>query len=140
MVDVIQGGEASDQRGSIRFVNDFDMTEVKRFYIIENGDSNIIRGWRGHKMEKRWFYVLSGQFKLSLVKIDNWANPNQDLPVETMLISAIDQQVVVVPEGYATAFQAVESSSKLMVFANYGIENAKNDDYLWPQDYFFNKK
>lgn len=140
MVDVIQGGEASDQRGSIRFVNDFDMTEVKRFYIIENGDSNIIRGWRGHKMEKRWFYVLSGQFKLSLVKIDNWANPNQNLPVETMLISAIDQQVVVVPEGYATAFQAVESSSKLMVFANYGIENAKNDDYLWPQDYFFNKK
>lgn len=140
MVDVIQGGEASDQRGSIRFVNDFDMTEVKRFYIIENGYSNIIRGWRGHKMEKRWFYVLSGKFKLSLVKIDNWANPNQDLPVETMLISAIDQQVVVVPEGYATAFQAVESSSKLMVFANYGIENAKNDDYVWPQDYFFNKK
>lgn len=35
MIKTIKGGIAEDHRGHIRFVNDFDMTEVKRFYIIK---------------------------------------------------------------------------------------------------------
>lgn len=140
MVKFIKGGIASDQRGSIRFVNDFDMTEVKRFYIIKNENTEVIRGWRGHKMEKRWFYVLSGGFYLDLVKIDNWENPSQDLPIERLVITSNDQQVIMVPDGYATAFQAIEDSSQLLVFANYGIDNAMKDDFVWPVDYFRNKE
>ena len=46
----ITGGIAKDHRGQIRFVNDFDMTEVKRFYIITNKDTELIRGWRAHRI------------------------------------------------------------------------------------------
>lgn len=132
----IQGGIAKDHRGQIRFVNDFDMTQVKRFYIIKNTDTELIRGWRAHRMEQRWFYVLSGAFSLDLVKIDDWENASPDLPVEKRILKAGEQQVLHVPVGYGTAFQALEADSELLVFADYGIENAKNDDYTWAVDYF----
>lgn len=136
----IIGGIAKDHRGQIRFVNDFDMSQVKRFYIITNADTELVRGWRAHRIEQRWFYVLSGAFELDLVKIDDWENASSNLPIEKRLLKAADQQVIHVPVGYGTAFQALEVGSELLVFADYGIENAKNDDYTWPVDYFVNRK
>jgi len=136
MLQKIQGGIAKDHRGQIRFVNDFDMTQVKRFYIIKNADTELVRGWRAHRMEQRWFYVLSGAFAVDLVKIDNWEQPSPELDVEKRVLRASDQQVLHVPVGYGTAFQALEPESELLVFADFGIDNAKSDDYTWPVGYF----
>ena len=136
MIGSIQGGIAKDHRGQIRFVNDFDMTQVKRFYIIKNADTELVRGWRAHRMEQRWFYVLSGSFTVDLVKIDNWEQPSVELDVERHVLHESDQQVLHVPVGYGTAFQSIEPDSELLVFADFGIENAKNDDYTWPVHYF----
>lgn len=136
MINFIKGGVAKDHRGQIRFVNDFDMSLVKRFYIIKNTDTELIRGWRAHRLEQRWFYVLSGSFELSLVKIDDWDNPSKDLKVDQEILKDEDQQVVHVPVGFGTAFKALEEGSELLVFADYGIENAKNDDYTWPIGFF----
>lgn len=132
----IQGGIAKDHRGQIRFVNDFDMTQVKRFYIIKNADTELVRGWRAHRMEQRWFYVLSGAFAVDLVKIDNWEQPSPELDVERRVLHASDQQVLHIPVGYGTAFQALDPQSELLVFADYGIENTEKDNYTWPDDYF----
>lgn len=138
-IEVMVGGVAKDQRGQIRFVNEFDMTQVKRFYIIKNHNTRLVRGWRGHRMEQRWFYVLSGAFSVDLVEIDDWENASRTLSVETRILATQDQQVLHVPAGYATAFQAVGPDSELLVFADYGIENAKHDDHIWPEDYFLNR-
>jgi len=138
-ITTIQGGIAEDHRGHIRFVNEFDMTQVKRFYIIKNKDTNLVRGWRAHRIEQRWFYVLSGSFSVDLIKIDNWENASPDLPMERRILQASDKQVLHVRAGHGTAFQALESESELLVFADYGIEHAKNDDYTWPEDYFVNR-
>jgi len=135
-VKSITGGLAKDHRGQIRFVNDFDMAQVKRFYMIKNTDTELIRGWRAHRIEQRWFYVLSGSFALDLIQIDDWENAWPDLPVEKRILKAEEQQVLHVPVGYGTAFQALEPESELLVFADYEIEHAKNDDYTWPVDYF----
>ena len=135
-INFIQGGVAEDHRGSIRFVNDFDMTAVKRFYIIENKDVETIRGWRAHRTEQRWFYVLDGAFSLKTVQIDNWEQPSQELPVSEIILNSGEQRVVHVPVGYGTAFQALEPGSRLLVFADYPITHAKEDDYTWPADYF----
>lgn len=132
----VPGGISADHRGSICHVNDFDMTAVKRFYIIENRDTETIRGWRGHRIEQRWFYVLEGAFSLKTVKIDDWENASPHLLVEEQILQKADQQVVHVPVGYGTAFQALEPGSRLLVFADYGIEHATEDDYTWPADYF----
>ena len=137
-VKTIQGGVAQDYRGQIRFVNEFDMTLVKRFYIIKNNDIELIRGWRAHRIEQRRFYVLSGTFSLSLVKIDTWENPAQDLPIEHHILYAADMRIIHVPAGYGTAFRALEEGSELLVYADYTISHAAVDDYTWPADYFIN--
>lgn len=134
----IQGGIAQDERGQIRFVNDFDMALVKRFYIIKNADTELVRGWRAHQIEQRWFYVLSGAFSVDLIQIDNWEIPSPDLPVQQVILHSADMQVLHVPVGYGTAFKALEPNSELLVFADYGIEHAALDDHTWPLDYFKN--
>lgn len=139
IVKSIIGGIAKDYRGQIRFVNDFDMAQVKRFYIIKNTDTELVRGWRAHRMEQRWFYVLSGSFTVDLIQIDNWEKASPDLPVEKRILKSEGHEVLHVPVGYGTAFQALEPESELLVFADYGIENAKDDDYTWPVDYFKNR-
>lgn len=140
MIENIQGGIAKDHRGQIRFVNDFDMTAVKRFYIIKNTDLELIRGWRAHRIEQRWFYVLSGSFKIDIVEIDNWDQASNNLAVKTEIVNSADNQVLHLSSGYGTAFQALEEGSELLVFSDFGIENAPKDDYTYPIDYFINKK
>ncbi|WP_185218500.1 WxcM-like domain-containing protein [Sphingobacterium mizutaii] len=140
MIENIQGGIAKDHRGQIRFVNDFDMSEVKRFYIIKNTDLELIRGWRAHRIEQRWFYVLSGSFKIDIVEIDNWEQASKDLAVKTEIVKSADNKVLHLTSGYGTAFQAIEEGSELLVFSDFGIENAPMDDYTYPLDYFVNKK
>ena len=135
-VETIKGGVAKDARGQIRFVNDFDMSLVKRFYIIKNGDTELIRGWRAHRIEQRWFYVLSGSFELNIVKIDNWDNPSANLAIETLILSTENLEVLHLPIGYGTALRALEDNSELLVFADHGIEHAPLDDYTWDADYF----
>lgn len=135
---LIQGGQHVDHRGILTFLNDFDMSEIKRFYIIQNKDIEVVRAWRAHKIEQRWFYSVAGGFLIRVVKIDSFESPAKDLPVEEYLISADGNQVLHVPVGYATSVQAITNESKLLVFADYAIENAKFDDYLYPQDYFGN--
>lgn len=134
----IQGGIAKDERGQIRFVNEFDMSLIKRFYIIQNADTALIRGWRAHRVEQRWFYVLSGSFNVSLVKIDDWENPDPSLPIENEILNAVDMKVLHVPSGYGTAFRALETGSELMVYADYPLSHAPFDDYTWKCDYFTN--
>ncbi|WP_313264652.1 hypothetical protein [Sphingobacterium sp.] len=138
MINSIKGGIAEDKRGHIRFVNDFDMTFVKRFYIIKNADTELIRGWRGHKIEQRWFYVLFGQFSVNLVQVDNWDLPSKDLAVRNEILKSSDMKILNVSPGYATTFQALAPNSELLVFSDYTLEHALIDDYTWPLEYFIN--
>ncbi len=137
-LNFIQGGIARDERGDIRFVNEFDMSVVKRFYIIRNADITSIRGWRAHRIEQRWFYVLSGSFHLDLVKIDDWQKPNPFLSIQSIVLNAYDMKLLHVPAGYGTAFRALVPNSELLVYANYPLTHAPMDDYSWNQDYFKN--
>lgn len=139
MIDFIQGGIAKDARGQIRFANDFDMSLVKRFYIITNTDTDLVRGWRAHRIEQRWFYVLSGSFSIDIVEVDNWEQTSEDLPVRREILKAEGHKVFHLSAGYATAFQALEADSELLVFSDYSIDNAVHDDYTYPLDYFVNK-
>ena len=52
---LILGGSHQDKRGVLKYNNNFDVTSVKRMYIIENIDTFFVRGWQGHKIEQRWY-------------------------------------------------------------------------------------
>lgn len=135
-LDLIQGGQHTDHRGTITFLNDFDMSQVKRFYLIQNADTEVVRAWRAHKIEQRWFYVVDGEFLIRVVKIEDFETPDRNADIEDYLISKDSNQVLHIPVGYATSVQATAVESKLLVFADYGIDNAKFDNHLYPQDYF----
>lgn len=134
--EIISGGRHTDERGTIYFFNDFDMTEVKRFYRIKNHDTSILRGWRGHKIEQRWFNVCKGSFDIKLIEIDNFEEPSQSLRSVTVTLVAGEDAILHVPAGFATSLRATSAESELIVFADYDIEHAKMDDYLYPEDYF----
>jgi dTDP-4-dehydrorhamnose 3,5-epimerase-like enzyme len=132
----IAGGKSSDPRGTVSFVNHFDMSPVKRFYIIENSDTEIIRGWRGHRIEQRWFTAIVGNFVIKFVKVDDWNAPSPELEVKVFTLSCDLPAVLHVPHGYASAFQALDPGSRLLVFSDYPIDQASEDDYLFPVSFF----
>lgn len=133
---VIQGGNFSDQRGTISYVNDFSFKDIERFYIISNSDENPIRAWQGHKLDTKNFYCLRGSFKIHFVKIDNWESPSKNLAIETITVSESDSKIVHIPAGYANAVQSLETNSKLISFSTLPLINVKEDDVRYPSDYW----
>ncbi|MBB4803669.1 dTDP-4-dehydrorhamnose 3,5-epimerase [Flavobacterium nitrogenifigens] len=133
---VIQGGRFEDQRGSIAFVNDFDFSNIERFYIISNSQQNPVRAWQGHKLDSKNFYCLSGSFKIHFVQIDDWENPSKDLIIESVLVSELDSKVIHIPAGYANAVESLEENSKLISFSTLPLANVNEDDVRYPSDYW----
>jgi dTDP-4-dehydrorhamnose 3,5-epimerase-like enzyme len=135
--EIFEGGKYSDERGTLIFNNNFNASEIKRMYCIENRDTKFIRGWTGHKIEQRWFSALKGSFVISLIKIDNWDYPLKSLNVLKFNIDSDNLNILYVPGGYASAIQAKKENSKLLVMADYSLEEIQ-DDFRFPIDYFEN--
>lgn len=133
---IIQGGNFSDHRGTISYVNDFKFTDIERFYIISNSEENPIRAWQGHKLDNKNFYCLTGSFNIHFIKIDNWENPSKELTVETIFVSANDNKIVHIPAGYANAIESLENDSKLISFSTLPLTNVGDDDVRYPSDYW----
>ncbi|UTN04622.1 WxcM-like domain-containing protein [Flavobacterium bizetiae] len=133
---IIQGGNFSDHRGTISYVNDFKFTDIERFYIISNSEENPIRAWQGHKLDNKNFYCLTGSFHIHFVKIDDWQNPSKDIIVETIFVSVNDNKIVHIPAGYANAIESLEKDSKLISFSTLPLTNVSDDDIRYPSDYW----
>lgn len=134
---IIKGGYFCDERGMLTFNNDFNALPIKRFYTIENRDTNFIRGWQGHTIEQRWFSAILGSFKISLIKIDDWNLPNKLDDILEFEINHINLDVLHIPNGYISAIQSLEDNSKLLVFSDYALGETK-DEFRYPLDYFEN--
>jgi len=128
----IQGSNFTDERGSLNFFNDFDMTEIVRMYEIAPGDTNTVRGWQAHRQEKKWFYCNAGSFVMNLILVDDFDNPSKNIQPEKFILEAKNPSVLEISGGYATAFQAQTQNSKLLVFSNFSLEESKNDDFRFP--------
>lgn len=135
---LIKGGVHSDNRGLLTFFNDFNMSLVKRFYIAEHFDATVIRAWQGHRLEQKWFYVAKGSFKVILVKPDDWNSPSANLPHKEFLLNSKKNEILHIPAGVATGFQALEKSSKLMIFSNVTLAESINDDYRFDKNLWYN--
>jgi dTDP-4-dehydrorhamnose 3,5-epimerase-like enzyme len=132
---IIQGNSHSDYKGLLLYNNDFDATEVKRIYTIENKDSKFIRGWQGHKIEQRWFSATQGSFKIALIEIDDWQNPSKALLPFTFELKSTQLNILHIPSGFISSIQSLEENSKLLVMADYLLGKIK-DEYRYEADYF----
>ncbi|WGF92209.1 WxcM-like domain-containing protein [Aequorivita marisscotiae] len=132
---IIKGGEHTDERGQLCYNNDFNLTDVKRIYRIENWSTRTFRGWQGHKIERRWFSAVSGSFKIELIAIDKWDNPAKGCNLSSFELLSDKLDVLFIPNGYVSRIQALERSSKLLVMADYLIGEVE-DEYRFEIDYF----
>jgi len=131
---IIKGGSFSDERGTMRFVNDFRFNEVKRFYFIRHPDTKVIRAWQGHKSEKKYFYPISGSFVIAWVKIDDFENPADDLIPEYHILSANNGEILSIPKGYANGLKALEPDSEIMIFSDTSLEDSVKENIRYPAD------
>lgn len=138
-VEVVKGEIFEDHRGKIASLNNFCYDGVKRSYFITHPDTSVIRGWHGHKLERKWFYCLKGEFTVALVKIDNWEKPSGNLEPEVFHLSDSDSRIICVPAGYANCIKAESPDSVLMVLSDKTMAEAAalNDSYRYDADYFF---
>ena len=127
--NIISGGNHEDARGRLTFFNELDLAPVKRFYIIQHPDTEIVRAWQAHKVEQKWFYVMKGSFKIILVQPDDWTKPSGNLPHQKFVLEEGDRQIIHVPGGFASGFQAMEPQSELLVFSDFAMADAGADAF-----------
>jgi len=134
---IIQGGSFEDSRGKLIFYNDFDLSEVKRFYLIEHPNIDTVRAWQGHQREQKWFFVVEGAFKIVLVQPDHWENPSKKLVTEEFILKSSEPKVLHVPGNYANGFKALEPKSKIMVFSSFTVEESSSDNFRFDKDLWY---
>lgn len=120
-MQVIDGDVYSDNRGTLKSVNDFNMSSVVRMYSIEP-KLKVIRAWQGHKVETKWFYAVKGSF---LVKIMNM----KTLQINEYKLNSIEPKILKIPGDNYNGFEALEVGSILMVYSDFNLQQSKDDDY-----------
>lgn len=132
---LLEGKSHQDERGIITYNNDFDLSQIKRIYTIENHSTDFIRGWQGHEIEQRWFACMKGSFEISVIIVDDFIYPSREVTIQKYLLKDDVLTYLHIPSGCITAIQAKEENSKLLVLADYGLGEI-NDEYRYSVDYF----
>lgn len=128
---IINGGIATDDRGSVRYVNDFDFKDVKRFYQVENHRAGFIRAWHGHRFEDKYVYVPRGSALIAVVGL------NSSL-IEKFILSSTNPQILYIPAGNYNGFKTLQDNTILQFFSNSTLEESLEDDIRLPYNYFNN--
>ena len=143
MKDIIllKGGLNVDDRGIVSFVNDFNFTEVKRFYQIENHRQGFIRAWHGHKNESKYAYVVSGSALIGIVPL---AAKEGDLSqVKKFVLSAQSPAVLYIPANNFNGFMSLSPETKIIFFSTSTLAESSIDDIrksyktwnIWEEDF-----
>ncbi len=130
-IEVVQGEIFEDYRGRLSSMNSFDFEGVERFYVVHHPDREVVRGWHGHKTERKWFYCVKGSFTIALVEPDNWDAPSKELSAEIFQLSEDDSKIICVPAGYANCIKAGEDDSSLLIYSDKRIPEAYADSWRY---------
>lgn len=133
---LIEGGMAVDDRGSLSFINGFHFNGVKRFYIIKNHRAGLVRAWHGHRHEAKYITVVQGATIVAAVAIDNWKQPSKSAEIYRYVLSAQKPAVLYIPEGYANGFMSLTDDAKLVVFSTSTLEESIKDDVRYDAHYW----
>ena len=132
----ISGGVAVDDRGRLQFCNNFDMSGIKRFYVVSNHTEGFIRAWHAHKKESKYVYVVSGAALVAAVEIDDWDNPSKTLPIEKVVLSEDNPEIIRIPSGFAHGLMNLTSDTRIIFFSDSDLNDSAADDYRYPFDYW----
>lgn len=127
---LLEGGLAIDDRGTLMFMNVFDIPNIKRFYVVKNHSKGFVRAWHGHKKEEKYVFVVTGSAIIGIVPMVG------DEGAQRFVLSADKPQVLHIPSGYYNGFKTLTDDTKVVFFSTTTLEEAKDDDYRLPADKF----
>jgi len=133
---LLKGGLAVDDRGTVSFVNDFNFNGVKRFYTVENHKQGFVRAWHAHKKEAKYVMVVKGAAVIGAVQIDNWEKPSKDLKVHRFVLSEKNPSVLFIPAGFANGFMSLSEDAKIIFFSTSELKDSLNDDVRYDAHYW----
>jgi dTDP-4-dehydrorhamnose 3,5-epimerase len=133
---LIKGGRATDDRGSLGFINGFNLAEFKRFYTVENHEAGFVRAWHGHVNEAKAILVLRGSALICAVKMTETENPSKEQPVTRVVLTASNTSAFLVPAGFANGFKTLTSDALILVFSSTSLDESSQDDFRFPYDYW----
>lgn len=129
MINTINGGIVVDERGIIRFANDFDFSWVKRFYQVSNHDKGFIRAWHGHIKESKGVYVAKGSIWLGIVDM-------KTEEISKIVLSDQKPTVAYIPKEHYNGFMTLEEDTIVFFFSDTYLEQSMNDDIRLPYEQY----
>ncbi|MFX1309502.1 MAG: NAD-dependent epimerase/dehydratase family protein [Promethearchaeota archaeon] len=135
-LQLIKGGIAVDDRGTLNFANDFNFYGVKRFYQVQNFNTSTIRAFHGHMNEAKYVYIPKGSAIVAAVELDDIKSPSKNQKVNRFILSDKNPQVLFIPPRYANGFKPLEEDTRIVFFSTSSLEESKGDDYRFPVDYW----
>lgn len=95
---------------------------VKRIYYVYNYGRGVIRGFHFHKIEWKYFVVVSGAAKIVAL--------NPDLPEEKFVFvsSARKPELIIIPPGFANGWVSLEENTVLVCGSTSSFEESIKDD------------
>jgi len=127
MTELIAGDVHIDERGTLRFVNNFDLKGIKRFYQVENHRLGFVRAWHGHKREEKYLYVVSGSVYVGVVDLATEK-------VERFVLSSEKPRILHIPKNTAHGFMNLTGNTKIIFFSTATLAESKKDDLRFPWD------
>jgi dTDP-4-dehydrorhamnose 3,5-epimerase len=124
---IIEGGIAIDDRGSVRFVNNFTFDNVKRFYTIQNHKVGFVRAWHGHQREGKFLFIAKGSALVGTINISTEV-------VEKFVLSEEKPQILWIPPNYYNGFMTLREDTILFIFSTSTLEESIGDDIRQPYD------
>jgi dTDP-4-dehydrorhamnose 3,5-epimerase-like enzyme len=126
---LIVGARHVDERGSLLFNNELNISNFRRMYIIHNSDSQPFRGWHGHEFESKIFITLSGRIRFGAVSVKDWSNPDKSEVPQVAELKADSLDAFFVPGGYANGILSLEPGSQALVISSSTLSESLVDDY-----------
>lgn len=133
---LITGNRIFDNRGSVRFNNNFIFKDIKRFYTVHNYQKNFIRAWHGHFKEEKFIGCIKGTFQISAVKIEKKKKPNKKNKIFTYYLNQSNNDFVYIPKGFANGSMSLEDNSELLIFSTSTVQDSLKDDYRFSSKYW----
>ena len=121
-IEIIKGGIAVDDRGSVRFINGFNFEGVKRFYQVQNHERGFIRAWHGHRKEGKYVYVAKGSALVGAVNLDT------EVVDKKVVLTSCNPSVLYIPPGYANGFKTLEEDTIIQFFSTSTLDESLGDD------------
>ncbi len=136
---LLQGGTHIDSTGTLRFVNEFNFEQVKRFYQVKPKKKGDIRAFHGHMKETKYVYLIQGKALVCVVPISNSTNPAKNARVTSFVLTEDDPKILYIPPGYANGFKALTNNAQLIFYSDKTLEDSQKDDYRFPENYWGNE-